>query len=60
MINRFKAESEYADRVEIATLHRVLALLRASIRWGQAQTPPLIDKSPFHRCPAEREGGDGA
>jgi integrase len=23
--------------------------LRAAIRWGQAQTPPLIDKSPFHR-----------
>jgi integrase/recombinase XerC len=49
VINRFKAESEYARRVEIATLHKVLALLRASIRWGQAQTPPLIDKSPFHR-----------
>jgi integrase len=27
----------------------VLAILRAAIRWGQAQTPPLIDKSPFHR-----------
>src|SRR3989442_13149670 len=45
VINRFKAESEYARRVEIATLHKVLALLRASIRWGQAQTPPIIDKS---------------
>ena len=22
---------------------------RAAIRWGQAQTPPLIEKSPFHR-----------
>jgi hypothetical protein len=49
VINRFKAESEYARRVEIATLNKVLALLRASIRWGQAQTPPIIDKSPFHR-----------
>jgi integrase len=49
VINRFKAESEYAGRVEIATLHKVLALLRASIRWGQAQTPPIINKSPFHR-----------
>ena len=49
VINRFKAESEYARKVKIATMHKVLALLRASIRWGQAQTPPLIDKSPFHR-----------
>ncbi len=49
VINRFKADSEYARKVEIATLHKVLALLRAAIRWGQAQTPPLIDKSPFHR-----------
>ena len=44
-----KSESEYAHRVEISTLHKVLAILRAAIRWGQAQTPPLIDKSPFHR-----------
>jgi integrase/recombinase XerD len=49
VINRFKAESEYARSVEISTLHKVLAILRAAIRWGQAQTPPLIDKSPFHR-----------
>ena len=49
VVNRFKTESEYARRVEIATLHKVLAILRAAIRWGQAQTPPLIDKSPFHR-----------
>ncbi|MGB2714091.1 MAG: site-specific integrase, partial [Vicinamibacterales bacterium] len=49
IINRFKSESEYSRRVEISTLHKVLAILRAAIRWGQAQTPPLIDKSPFHR-----------
>jgi integrase/recombinase XerD len=49
LINRFKTESEYSRRVEISTLHKVLAILRAAIRWGQAQTPPLIDKSPFHR-----------
>jgi integrase/recombinase XerD len=48
-INRFKTESEYARSVKISTLHKVLAILRAAIRWGQAQTPPLIDKSPFHR-----------
>lgn len=49
IINRFKSDSDYARRVEISTLHKVLAILRAAIRWGQAQTPPLIDKSPFHR-----------
>ena len=49
VVNRFKTESDYASRVEISTLHKVLAILRAAIRWGQAQTPPLIDKSPFHR-----------
>jgi integrase len=49
IVNRFKTESEYSRRVEISTLHKVLAILRAAIRWGQAQTPPLIDKSPFHR-----------
>lgn len=49
VINRFKAESDYARRVAISTLHRVLAVLRAAIHCGQAQTPSLIDKSPFHR-----------
>jgi len=49
IINRFKSDSEYSDEVEIATLHKVLATLRAAIHWGQAQTPALIEKSPFHR-----------
>lgn len=49
IVNRFKTDSEYARRVEISTLHKVLAILRAAIRWGQVQTPPLIEKSPFHR-----------
>src|SRR5262249_26887756 len=49
LINQFRSESEYADAGEIATLHKVLATLRAAIHWGQAQMPPLIDKSPFHR-----------
>jgi len=49
IVNGFKTRSEYAHRVKIATLHKALAILRAAIRWGQAQTPPLIDKSPFHR-----------
>jgi integrase len=49
LINRFKSDSDYADEVEVATLHKVLATLRAAIHWGQAQTPPLVEKSPFHR-----------
>jgi integrase len=48
-INRFKIESDYADDVELATLHRTLETLRAAINWGLAQTPPLFTKSPFHR-----------
>ncbi|MBI2833959.1 MAG: hypothetical protein HYX76_05980, partial [Acidobacteria bacterium] len=48
IVNRFKT-TDYARRVEMSTLHRVLAVLRAAIHWGQAQRPSLIDKSPFHR-----------
>jgi integrase len=48
-INRFKTDSDYAEDVEIASMHRVLERLRAAINWGMAQTPPLLAKSPFHR-----------
>jgi integrase len=48
-INRFKTDSEYAEDVEIASVHRVLERLRAAINWGLAQTPPLFARSPFHR-----------
>jgi integrase len=48
-INRFKTESDYAEEVEIATVHRALETLRAAMNWGMAQTPPLFRKSPFHR-----------
>ena len=48
-INRFKTDSDYAEEVEIATMHRVLETLRAAMNWGMAQTPPLFKKSPFHR-----------
>jgi integrase len=48
-INRFKNESDYAEEVEIATVHRALETLRAAMNWGMAQTPPLFKKSPFHR-----------
>jgi integrase len=48
-INRFKTESDYAEDVELASVHRVLERLRAAINWGLAQTPPLFARSPFHR-----------
>jgi hypothetical protein len=48
-INQFKTDSDYAEDVELATMHRVLETLRAAINWGMAQTPPLFKKSPFHR-----------
>jgi integrase len=48
-VNRFKTDSDYAEDVELATLHRMLETLRAAINWGMAQTPPLFGKSPFHR-----------
>ena len=48
-INRFKTDSEYAEDVEISSIHRVLERLRAAMNWGMAQTPPLFIKSPFHR-----------
>ena len=33
-INRFKAESDWAEDVELASVHRVLERLRAAINWG--------------------------
>jgi integrase len=48
-INRFKTDSDWAEDVETASVHRVLERLRAAINWGMAQTPPLFVRSPFHR-----------
>lgn len=48
-INRFKADSDWAEDVELASVHRVLERLRAAMNWGIAQTPPLFSRSPFHR-----------
>jgi integrase len=48
-INRFKSDSEYAEDLEIASMHRILERLRAAINWGMAQTPPMFTRSPFHR-----------
>ena len=41
-VNRFKTESDWAEDVELASVHRVLERLRAAINWGLAQTPPLF------------------
>jgi integrase len=48
-INCFKTHSDYAEEVELATMHRSLETLRGAMNWGMAQTPPLFKKSPFHR-----------
>lgn len=48
-INRFKTDSDYAEDVELASIHRILERLRAAINWGMAQTPPLFARAPFHR-----------
>ena len=48
-INTFNADSDYAEQVEIATVHRALELLRGAMNWGMAHTPPLFRKAPFHR-----------
>jgi integrase len=48
-INRFKTDSDYAEEVELASIHRVSERLRAAMNWGLAQTPALFTKSPFHR-----------
>lgn len=37
-INRFKASSDYAEDLEIASIHRLLEPLRAAMNWGLAQT----------------------
>jgi integrase len=50
MINRSRSSPEYARRVE--NLYAAQAYWRSCVppsAGGQAQTPPLIDKSPFHR-----------
>ncbi len=48
-INGFKTDSDYAEEVEIATMHRALELVRAAMNWGMAQTPSMFTKTPFHR-----------
>jgi integrase len=44
---RFKAE--YRHGHEVATVNRVLGVLRSAINWGRFQDPPLLSTTPFHR-----------
>ncbi len=46
-ILRFKAE--YRPGHEVATVNRVLGVLRSAINWGRFQDPPLLSTTPFHR-----------
>jgi integrase len=46
-IARFKAQ--YRKGRELATVNRVLGILRAAVNWGRFQDPPLLSTSPFHR-----------
>lgn len=46
-IARFKGQ--YRKGRALATVNRVLAVLRAAVNWGRFQDPPLLSTSPFHR-----------
>ena len=46
-INRFKSDSEYAEQVEVATIHRALETLRAAMNWGMAQTRHSCSCTPY-------------
>ena len=39
-VNQFKTDSEYAEDVEIATMHRVLETLRAAMSWAWRRRRP--------------------
>jgi integrase len=46
-IMRFKVA--FREGHEVATVNRVLGVLRAAVNWGRFQDPPLLATSPFHR-----------
>lgn len=46
-IVKFKAT--YRSGHTVATVNRVLGVLRAAINWGRFQDPPLFSTTPFHR-----------
>jgi len=41
-INRFKSDSDYAEDVELASMHRVLERLRAAMNWGMNADACLV------------------
>jgi integrase len=41
-INRFKSDSDYAEDVELASMHRVLERLRAAMNWGMNADASLV------------------
>src|SRR5438093_1822894 len=45
-MTQFKTDSDYAEDVELASMHRVLERLRAAIISGIAHTPPCLAGSP--------------
>ena len=40
---------QYFTNYTLATVNRVLGVLRAAVNWGRFQDPPLLSTSPFHR-----------
>jgi len=64
-INRFKTDSQYAEDVELASLHRVLERLRAAINWGwrkrrarwQMSVPPLRGPTEQQKAETVATGG---
>ena len=44
-----KSKAEFRPGHEIATVNRVLGVLRAAINWGRFQDPPYLTTTPFHR-----------
>ena len=46
-VNGFKTESEYAEEVELATLHRALETVRAAIDGGWPRRPHCSPSRPF-------------
>jgi hypothetical protein len=59
VVNRFKTDSEYADEVEISTLHKVLATLHPLGPGANAAGHREVAVSSL-RCAAEQEGGSHA
>ena len=55
-INGFKAESDYAEEVELATMHRTLETLRAAMNWGDGADAAALSEV---AVPPVRRSGRG-